>query len=121
MRRRWTNVRWFRTPFGSINNVRVNEAAAASWLPQTRWLEEILWTIAEFGSASLGLIAWELSLDESELAPAWEQALRTGLIRPAHTCPATHEEMYSLARQAAAGLDRPPPPRAVRMRASGRL
>lgn len=75
----------------------------------------MLTTIDEFGSASLGLVAWELSLDESELAPAWEQALRTGLIQRTHTCPATHEEMYSLAAGDTPLLDSSQPPHAVRV------
>ena len=49
---------------------------------QLDWLEEILDTVQEFGAASLGLVAWELSLPEEELAPAWAHAIRTGLLRP---------------------------------------
>jgi hypothetical protein len=51
-------------------------------LTQLDWLEEILDTVREFGAASLGLVAWELSLSEEELAPAWAHAIRTGLLRP---------------------------------------
>jgi hypothetical protein len=49
---------------------------------QLDWLDEILDTVQEFGAASLGLVAWELSLWEEELAPAWAYAIRTGLLRP---------------------------------------
>jgi hypothetical protein len=49
---------------------------------QLDWLDEILDTVQEFGAASLGLVAWELSLQEEELAPAWAYAIRTGLLRP---------------------------------------
>jgi hypothetical protein len=49
---------------------------------QLAWLDEILDTVREFGAASLGLVAWELSLPEEELAPAWAYAIRTGLLRP---------------------------------------
>ncbi len=100
------------------NSRGVNEAAAASWPSAKRWLVEILGTIDEFGSASLGLVAWELSLDEGEIEPAWEEALRTGLIERTHTCPATHEEMYSLAGRERSWLDRPAPPRAARVLAA---
>ncbi len=48
---------------------------------QVAWLEEVLETVREFGAASLGLVAWELSLTEEELAPAWAYAIRTGLLR----------------------------------------
>ncbi len=95
------------------NSGGVNCTAAASSRSELRWLEEILAIIDEFGSASLGLVAWELSLDEHELAPAWVQAIRTGLIQRTHTCPATHEEMYSLAGDNAPSLGRNPPPRAA--------
>ena len=44
------------------------------------WLEEVLETVREFGAASLGLVAWELSRPEEELAPAWAYAVRTGLL-----------------------------------------
>ena len=46
------------------------------------WLDEILETVREFGAASLGLVAWELSLPEEDLAPAWAYAIRTGLLQP---------------------------------------
>lgn len=49
---------------------------------QLAWLDEILDTVREFGAASLGLVAWELSLPEEDLAPAWAYAIRTGLLRP---------------------------------------
>ena len=41
------------------------------------------------------------------------QAIRTGLIRRTHTCPATHEDMYSLVGDDASSLDTIPPPHAV--------
>src|SRR5947209_18330863 len=94
----------------SDNNIGVIGAAPLPWPAQTRWLEEILATIGEFGSASLGLIAWEVSLDESELVPAWEEALRAGLIERTHPCPATNEDMCCLAGHPAPPLDRSPPP-----------
>jgi hypothetical protein len=49
---------------------------------QVAWLDEILETVSEFGAASLGLVAWELSLAEDELAAAWAHAIRSGLLRP---------------------------------------
>lgn len=47
------------------------------------WLDEVLDTVREFGAASLGLVAWELSLAEEEIAPAWAHAIRRGLLKPA--------------------------------------
>lgn len=49
-------------------------------------LQQVLEVVAEFddcGGASLGLVAWELCLDEELVAQAWQQALSYGLIRPA--------------------------------------
>ncbi len=49
-------------------------------------LRTVLQVIAEFdqyGGASVGLIAWELSVDEGLVAEAWEQARARGLVAPA--------------------------------------
>jgi hypothetical protein len=49
-------------------------------------LQAVLQVVAEFdeyGGASVGLIAWELSVDEWLVAEAWEQATTRGLIAPA--------------------------------------
>jgi hypothetical protein len=49
-------------------------------------LQQVLEVVAEFddsGGASLGLVAWELCVDEELVAPAWQQAITDGLIRPA--------------------------------------
>ena len=48
--------------------------------------EGVLEVVAEFdhfGGASLGLVAWELCVDEGLVVPAWQQAISHGLIRPA--------------------------------------
>ncbi len=50
-------------------------------------LGHVLDVVAEFndsGGASLGLVAWELGVDEQLVAPAWQQALRLGLLTSAH-------------------------------------
>jgi hypothetical protein len=49
-------------------------------------LQAVLQVLGEFdesGGASVGLVAWELCLDERLVAGAWEQARATGLIAPA--------------------------------------
>jgi hypothetical protein len=49
-------------------------------------LQQVLEVGAEFdasGGASLGLVAWELCVDEELVAPAWQQAITHELIRPA--------------------------------------
>jgi len=49
-------------------------------------LQQVIEVVAEFddsGGASLSLVAWELCVDEELVAPAWQQAISHGLIRPA--------------------------------------
>lgn len=44
---------------------------------------EVVGEFDEYGGASVGLIAWELSVDEWLVADAWDQARARGLIAPA--------------------------------------
>jgi len=44
---------------------------------------EVLGEFDEYGGASIGLVAWELCVDDRLVASAWEQARATGLIAPA--------------------------------------
>src|SRR2546423_14922394 len=60
------------------------------------WLHELLETLDEFGTASLALIAWELSLSEDALHSARGQAMSQGLIEVADRAPDTGEELYRL-------------------------
>ncbi len=81
---------------------------------QVMWLDEILETVAEFGAASLGLVAWELSLPEEELAPAWAHAVSTGLLRPAGAgihaaATSTWETPYTLATEVRVAARSPAP------------
>jgi hypothetical protein len=49
-------------------------------------LQQVLEVVAEFddfGGASLGLVAWEMCVDEQLAADAWQHAISDGLIRPA--------------------------------------
>jgi hypothetical protein len=49
-------------------------------------LQQVLEVVAEFndsGGASLGLVAWELCVDQELVAPAWQQAISHGLMSPA--------------------------------------
>jgi hypothetical protein len=56
----------------------------------------ILAVVDEFGEASLGLVAWELSLDESELVATWRRALDEGLLEFANDEPQLTERMARL-------------------------
>jgi len=46
-------------------------------------LTQVLSAVNELGSASVGLTAWELCVDESEIDGAWKEAGDTALLRPA--------------------------------------
>jgi hypothetical protein len=65
-------------------------AQGAAWssfqIPSPVSLQQLLEVVAEFdrfGGASLGLIAWELCVEEELVAAAWQRAARDGLIAPA--------------------------------------
>jgi len=66
-------------------------------------LEGVLQTLRELGSASLGLLAWELCVDRSAIARAWTAAIRDGLLTPAGYDALDHEWQYELT---SAGLAR---------------
>ena len=49
-------------------------------------LQQVLEVVGDFdesGGASLGLIAWELFVEEQRVARAWEQGVAEGLLRRA--------------------------------------
>jgi hypothetical protein len=46
-----------------------------------RTLEDVLEAVDDFGSASFGLIAWELLTSEETLAPIWRQAVEQRILR----------------------------------------
>jgi hypothetical protein len=48
-----------------------------------RHVLEVVGDFDEFGGASLGLVAWELAVDEERVLEAWERAQADGLIKPA--------------------------------------
>jgi hypothetical protein len=55
---------------------------------------EVVGEFDEYGGASIGLVAWELCVDDLLVASAWEQASATGLIAPAgHD---QHEQLWRL-------------------------
>ena len=59
-------------------------------------LEAVLQTVSELGSASLGLLAWELCVDRRAVATAWTAAIRDGLLKPAGYDSLDHEWQYEL-------------------------
>ena len=81
-------------------------------------LQQVLEVIAEFddfGGASLGLVAWELCVDEELVARAWQQAINHELIRPAGRD--SQEQLWRLtsagrqAPEASAAAPKPAAPR----------
>jgi hypothetical protein len=60
-------------------------------------LEAVVETIEEFGSASIELVAWELSLPTESVDGVWERAVERHLIEKVGDCPATGESMFALA------------------------
>jgi hypothetical protein len=60
-------------------------------------LQAVLEVVGEFdeaGGASVGLVAWELCIDEGLVLGAWEQARVAGLIVPAGQD--QHEQLWRL-------------------------
>jgi hypothetical protein len=77
---------------------------AASAPAASPTLRDVLETVAEFGEASGGLVAWDLCVSEDELRPIWDQAVGERLIEPVRRCDETGETMYTL-------IQLPAPPR----------
>jgi DNA-binding PadR family transcriptional regulator len=50
-----------------------------------RTLEDVLEAVEDFGTASFGLIAWELLSREESIAPIWRQAVEQRMLRATGT------------------------------------
>jgi len=62
-------------------------------------VERVLGVVGELdgsGGASIRQVAWELSVEESRVAHAWEQAVNDGLIKIAGRDPALDHELWRL-------------------------
>jgi hypothetical protein len=73
---------------------RDGEQAPAAVRATIPTLRDVLETVAEFGEASAGLVAWDLCVSEEELRTAWDQAVAERLIEPVRRCVQTGETMY---------------------------
>jgi hypothetical protein len=63
-------------------------------------LDHVLEVVAEFndtGGASLGLVAWELGVEEQLVAAAWQQAINRGLLTSA--APDAQGQLWRLTSQ----------------------
>jgi hypothetical protein len=62
-------------------------------------VQQVLEVVGDFdqtAGASLGLVAWELSVDEERVIDAFERAQADGLIKPAGKDPLHGEQMWRL-------------------------
>ena len=62
-------------------------------------VHRVLQVVRDFeasGGASLGLVAWELALEEDDVVPAWDRATALGLLERAATDPVHREELWRL-------------------------
>ena len=57
---------------------------------------EVVGDFDESGGGSVGLVAWELCVDEQRVADAWEQARAEGLLRPAARDRVHDEQLWRL-------------------------
>ena len=48
------------------------------------------------GGASLGLVAWDLCVEEHEVADAWERAIADGLVNPSGRDDTLSEQLWRL-------------------------
>ena len=73
------------------------DATSGFGTPAPVSIHRVLEVAAEFdhfGGASLGLVAWELCVDEELVAAAWQQATSHGLMSPARRD--WHEQLWRL-------------------------
>jgi hypothetical protein len=61
-----------------------------------RSLLEVMADFDQFGDGSLGLVAWELSIDESAVSVAWSRAIADGLLERSGTDEVPGEETWRL-------------------------
>ncbi len=57
---------------------------------------DVLQDFDDLGGGSLGLVAWELGVEEGAVAPAWSTAIEEGLIEPAGWDMNYGEEMWRI-------------------------
>ena len=57
------------------------------------------------GGASLGLVAWDLCVEEHEVADAWERAIADGLLKPSGRDNTLGEPLWRLTAGGWAALD----------------
>lgn len=68
---------------------------------------EVVGNFEKSGGASLGLVAWELSVGEAQVADAWEQAQAEELLQPAARDKIHDEQLWRLTAAGWAARDAP--------------
>jgi len=89
-------LRWYRDASDAGLDRAAENAARADVGSVDVDLEVVLQTLSELGSASLGLLAWELCVDRRAIATAWTAAIRDGMLKPAGYDSLDHEWQYEL-------------------------
>jgi hypothetical protein len=60
---------------------------------------DVLADFDEFGGASRDLLAWELDVEESAVAPAWARAIEDGLLEESAVRDALSDKMWRLSER----------------------
>lgn len=69
--------------------------------------QDVLRVVADFdqfGGASLGLVTWELGIEEQQITRAWKQAQAQALIEPAGCDPVDGDRLWQLTQRGWARL-----------------
>ena len=59
-------------------------------------LRDLLAAVATAGETRFELVCWQLSIDDCRVRPAWDVALRTGLLEATRADPLTAQTLYRL-------------------------
>jgi hypothetical protein len=79
-------------PTPSLNAHRPRERGERACVP----LRDLLGAVATARETRFELVCWQLSIDDCRVRPAWDVALRTGLLEATVTDPLTAQTLYRL-------------------------
>jgi hypothetical protein len=79
-------------PTSPLNAHRTRERSERSCVP----LRDFLAAVATAGETRFELVCWQLSIDDCRVRPAWDVALRTGLLEATRADPLTAQTLYRL-------------------------
>jgi hypothetical protein len=74
----------------------VSSQAEGSIVISVEQVVDVVGGFDDSGGASLGLVAWDLCVEEQNAARAWEQAQRDELLKPAGRDPELDEQLWKL-------------------------